>query len=135
MVSAQFGIASDHSEHTNAELDEGPESRIASERNVESSDNSEGEVSDEDYREEVQDYLTLQHGEGEHARVLHSNLCLDYLCITTLVMRVCLRYGDVCILDLIEFIDELDLEGISIDQLESYIQTLFQNDDTDMASI
>lgn len=78
------------------------------------------------------DCITMQYGQGENSRVVTTNMDMDFLFIITLVMRICLRYGDVCIIDLIEFFNELDWEAISSDQLESHIQTLFQNDDTNM---
>lgn len=113
-------------------------------RAVDGVEGSPGQESFDEYRESLDDdyspegeysqceRLTLQHGEGEHSVTVETNMCLDYLFIIALVMRIQQRYKEVCIVSLVEFFDQLDFEEISCEKLESHIQTLFQNDDTDL---
>ena len=76
--------------------------------------------------------FTLQHRQGGEATVVPSSMWLEDLFLIFLVMRIVNRYEDVCIDNLIEFFDELDIFAIPGEQLQSHLQTLFENDDTDM---
>lgn len=99
---------------------------------LEENSSSEG---DDDFtpneRDETQSIILIQ-GQGEGSSVMSSDMCLDYLFIITLTKRIHERFEDVEMVNLIQFFDTFDFEEIPSDQLERYIQTLFENDDTNM---
>lgn len=84
--------------------------------------------------------------EANKVSIFHSNMYLDYVFIIALAFRLQERYGGFAtdtdktcpctpFLDFIVFFEDLCVHEISEQQLESYIQILFENDDTDMEKL